>query len=118
MENLRLNRISQATAEWKQRFLSTRTIRSEITIKSNCNQAEYRLLFKRKNLQDTGNFYLISSDQSIQLNDLVLYSLLANIKRENYDILSALSIFENGSLEESDQISINLSIKKGRVRDE
>jgi hypothetical protein len=105
MQILRLNNISQVVGEWKQGFLKARTIKSEITIKSNCNQAEYRLLFKRTNLQDPGNFYLVSQDQSFQLHDLVLYSLLANIKRGNYDILSALSIFENGSFENSDKFS-------------
>ncbi|KAA9019001.1 hypothetical protein [Niallia endozanthoxylica] len=106
MEILPLNEIFQVVERWKEGFLKARTIRSEIIIKSNCNQAEYRLMFKRSNLQDSGNFYLVSTNQIFQLHDLVLYSLLANIIRGNYDILSALSIFETGSFEESDTIPV------------
>ncbi|WP_394237416.1 hypothetical protein [Niallia oryzisoli] len=106
MEILPLREIFQVVKRWKTGFLKARTIRSEIIIKSNCNQAEYRLIFKRSNLQDSGNFYLISLNQNFQLHDLVLYSLLANIKRGNYDILSALSIFETGSFEESEKIPV------------
>ena len=116
MKTLPLNEVSRVVEEWKKGFLKARTLKSEITIKSNCNQARYRLMFKRTNRWDLGKFYLMSSDQSFQLHDLVLHSLLVNIKRGNYDILSAFSIFENGLFEESDQISIQSNNQKGEIK--
>src|SRR4051812_10158944 len=116
MKTLQLNEVSLVVEEWKKGFLKARTLKSEITIKSNCNQSRYRLMFKRTNRRDSGKFYLMSSDQSFQLHDLVLHSLLVNIKRGNYDILSAFSIFENGSFEESDQISIQSNNQRGEIK--
>lgn len=116
MKTLPLNEVSLVVEKWRQGFLKARTIKSEIIIKSNCTQAEYRLMFTRNNVRDLGNFYLISPFQSFQLHDLVLYSLLANIKKGNYDILSASSIFENGSFEESDQISVQFNNQKGAIK--
>ena len=40
MKTLPLNEVSRVVEEWKKGFLKARTLKSEITIKSNCNQAE------------------------------------------------------------------------------
>jgi hypothetical protein len=118
MKHLQMNEVSQLIERRKQRFVDSGTIKSVINIKSRYIKEEYCLEFTRNHRRDSGHFYLIKADKKVELHDLVVHHLLENIKRGNYEILWAVSSFEDGSFLKVDPSFFQSTHKKTKGESE
>lgn len=109
--------IKRSVIKIKKRLTQSKTIRAELRIQSSINRMEYRLLFRRKHARDLGDFYLASAGKMVRLHEVMLYYLLKNVRKGNYQVSSILTALEDRSFKERLHIYSTGPFKqKGEIR--